>query len=329
MLMKRQEGSSRKYFTTSTIFSARTVTVSWLKATECPLAAPGSALTIVWPKASSLPSSILTKPSAFDGADAADLLLQQQHAVEQRLRRRRAARHVDVDRHDAVATAHHRIGIVVVAAAIGAGAHRDHVARLGHLVVDLAQRRRHLVGERAGHDHHVGLPRRGTRGKAEALDVIARHRDLHHLDGAARQTKRHPHQRARACPGDEVIGRRNEEALVRELVIDLAEIGVVGADRLAGCGIQNALGSRGDRRPCRRRRAQSHSSAPFFHSYSKPTVSTARNPTIDQKPVAPSLPNATAHGNRNATSRSKMMKRIATDRKSTRLNSSHSQISYA
>ena len=33
---------------------------------------------------------------------------------------------------------------------------------------------------------------------------------------------------------------------------------------------------------------------------------------IDQNPVAPSLPKATAHGNRNATSRSKMMKRIAT-----------------
>ena len=76
---------------------------------------------------------------------ARDLLLQLQDAVEQRLGRRRAARHVDVDRHDAVAAAHHRVGIVVVAAAVGAGAHRDHPARLGHLVVDLAQRRRHLV----------------------------------------------------------------------------------------------------------------------------------------------------------------------------------------
>src|SRR5215475_12818630 len=41
-------------------------------------------------------------------------------------------------------------------------------------------------------------------------------------------------------------------------------------------------------------------------------VLTVRNTSIDQKPVAPSLPNATAQGNRNATSRSKMMKRIAT-----------------
>src|SRR5690349_14414209 len=102
MLTKRSAGSSRRCFTTSTIFAASTLTVSWLNAIECPVAAPGSALTIVCPRASSLPSSI-TKPSAFDRAGAPDLLLQQQHAVEQRFRGRRAARHVDVDRHDAVA----------------------------------------------------------------------------------------------------------------------------------------------------------------------------------------------------------------------------------
>ena len=75
--------------------------------------------TIVCPKASSLPSSI-PKPLALDRSGAADLLLQQQHAVDQRFRGRRAAGHVDVDRHDAVAAAHHRVGIVIVAAAIGA-----------------------------------------------------------------------------------------------------------------------------------------------------------------------------------------------------------------
>ena len=42
----------------------------------------------------------------------------------------------------------------------------------------------------------------------------------------------------------------------------------------------------------------------------KPTVSTPRNTIIDQKPNRPMLAEATAHGNRKATSRSKMMKRI-------------------
>ena len=58
--------------------------------------------------------------------------------------------------------------------------------------------------------------------------------------------------------------------------------------------------------------AQSHSSAPFFHSYMKPMVSTARKTIIDQKPNMPISPNETAQGNRKATSRSKMMNRIDT-----------------
>lgn len=57
---------------------------------------------------------------------------------------------------------------------------------------------------------------------------------------------------------------------------------------------------------------QSHSSAPFFHSYTKPTVSTARNTIIDQKPKTPMSLKATAQGNRKATSRSKMMNKIDT-----------------
>src|SRR5471030_394530 len=83
--------------------------------------------------------------SALDGAGAADLPLQQQDAVNQRLGGGRAARHIDVHRHDAVAAAHHGVRIMIIAAAVGAAAHADDIARLGHLVVDLAQSRRHLV----------------------------------------------------------------------------------------------------------------------------------------------------------------------------------------
>src|SRR5581483_3425531 len=114
MLTKRQPESSRRNLTTSTILSISTSTVSWPKAIECPVAAPPSAPTIVCPRASSLTSSI-AKPSTFDGSGAPDLLLQQQDAVEQGFRRGWAPRHVDVDGHDAVATAHHRIRIMVIA----------------------------------------------------------------------------------------------------------------------------------------------------------------------------------------------------------------------
>src|SRR3546814_9516696 len=59
--------------------------------------------------------SVMAAPSGTrDGAGAANLFLQLQNAVDQRLGRGRTARHVDVHRHDAIATAHHRIGIVVI-----------------------------------------------------------------------------------------------------------------------------------------------------------------------------------------------------------------------
>src|SRR5687768_17604343 len=66
-----------------------------------------------------------------DRAGALDLLLQLDDPVDQRFRRGRAAWHVNVHRHDAIAPSHDRIGIVVVAAAIRARPHRDDPARLG------------------------------------------------------------------------------------------------------------------------------------------------------------------------------------------------------
>src|ERR1700728_600545 len=58
-----------------------------------------------------------------DRPPAPDFLLQLHDPVDKRLGRGRAAGHVDIHRHDAVAAAHHRVGVMVVAAAIGAAAH--------------------------------------------------------------------------------------------------------------------------------------------------------------------------------------------------------------
>ena len=77
---------------------------------------------------------------------------------EQRLGGRRTAWDVDVDRHHPVAAAHHRVAEVVISTTVGAGSHGDDVARLGHLVVDLAQHRRHLLTDPARDDHQVRLP---------------------------------------------------------------------------------------------------------------------------------------------------------------------------
>ena len=162
--MNWQRSSSRRKVATLTMSRVVAVMVSSPCATQWPTTEPASAPAMVSPSAcpeqsQSIDASSIMLVQRLDRSGAADFFLQQQHAVEQRLGGRRTARHVDVDRHDAVAAAHHRIGIVVVAAAVGARSHRDDVARLRHLVVDLAQRRRHLVGQRAGDDHHVGLAR--------------------------------------------------------------------------------------------------------------------------------------------------------------------------
>ena len=76
-----------------------------------------------------------------------DLLLQLEDAVQQRLRPRRAARHVDVDRDDLVDALRDAVGVPVRAAAVGAGAERDDVLGLGHLLVEPPDGRRHLVGD--------------------------------------------------------------------------------------------------------------------------------------------------------------------------------------
>src|SRR5262249_25257230 len=106
-------------------------------------------------RASSISHPRLEKASALDRAGPPDLLLQEQHTVNERFGAWRAARNVDIHGNDAFAYAHHGVGIMIIAAAIGAGAHGDDVAGLRHLIVDLAQGGRHLVAERAGDDHHI------------------------------------------------------------------------------------------------------------------------------------------------------------------------------
>ena len=93
--------------------------------------------------------------SARDGRGAFDFLLQLQHSVDQRFCGWRAARHLDINRHNAITSTHHCIGIVVIPATIGARPHGQDPARLWHLVINPTQGGRHLVGQGAGHDHHV------------------------------------------------------------------------------------------------------------------------------------------------------------------------------
>src|SRR5260370_11247425 len=113
MLQNWQRSSSRRKVATFTMSSAFALIVNSPCATRWLVTEPGSAPAIISPNLSSV-SSMARNPSALDRAGAADLLLQQQHAVEQRFGGRRAARNVDVDPHDALAAPHHRISILII-----------------------------------------------------------------------------------------------------------------------------------------------------------------------------------------------------------------------
>src|SRR6185436_16635990 len=91
---------------------------------------------------------------------AADLLAQLEDAVHEGLGPRRTAGHEDVHGDDLVDALDRVVAPLHVGpAAAHAGAHRDDVARLGHLVVEAAHAHGHLRVDRAGHDDEVALPR--------------------------------------------------------------------------------------------------------------------------------------------------------------------------
>ncbi len=106
-----------------------------------------------------------------------DLGVDLQDRVDQHLGPGRAAGQVHVHRHHVVDALHHGV-VVEHPAGRGAHAHREHPARLGHLVVDLAQHRRHLVGS-PGPPRSSGRPGRGEARKTsmpKRAEVVARGR---------------------------------------------------------------------------------------------------------------------------------------------------------
>lgn len=119
------------------------------------------------------------------------LPLQLENTVHQRLARGRASGHVDVDGDDSVTSANHTVAIVIVASSIGAAAHADYPSGLRHLIVDLTQRRSHLVGESTGDNHDVRLTGRGSENNSKTILIVSRGGQVHHFDGAAGESEGH------------------------------------------------------------------------------------------------------------------------------------------
>ena len=156
-------------------------------------------------------SSISARPVAAE-LGVLDLVVQLEDRVDEHLRPRRAAGEVHVDGDDVVDALDDRV-VVEHAAAAGADAHRQHPLGLGHLVVDLAQHRGHLLADPAGHDHQVGLARAGAEDlHAEAGQVVLRAAGGHHLDGAAGQAEGGRPERRLAHVAGDALDRRQQDA---------------------------------------------------------------------------------------------------------------------
>ena len=142
-----------------------------------------------------------------------DLVLQQRDRVDQLLRTRRTSGNVDIDRDDLVHALHERV-VVEDAARRCARAHRDDPLRLRHLLPELANHRRHFVGDAAGNNHQVGLPRRWPEYfGAEARNIETRRAHRHHLDRAAGQAKRHRPDGILAHPVDGRVERGHDDVV--------------------------------------------------------------------------------------------------------------------
>ena len=147
-----------------------------------------------------------------------DFLLQHHEGVDQRLGPRRAAGDVDVHRDVTVDALEHVVALLERAAGDGAGAHGDDVFRLGHLVVEADDLRRHFLGDGAGDDHQVRLARRGPEDlRAEAGEVVARHGGGDHLDGAAGEAELQRPDGILAAPVVEILEGGREDSLLAQL----------------------------------------------------------------------------------------------------------------
>ena len=74
-----------------------------------------------------------------------DFLLKQHNPVYKRFSAWGASWNIDIDRYNIVAASGYRIGIMIIATAIGTASHRNNPARLWHLVVNFAKCWGHFV----------------------------------------------------------------------------------------------------------------------------------------------------------------------------------------
>src|SRR3954453_3542470 len=227
---------------------------------------------------------------------ARDLLLQPDDALEQRLRPRRAPRHVDVDGDDLVDALRDAVRVPVRAAGVGARTERDDVLRLGHLLVEPPDGGTHLVGHGARDAHQVGLPGTVREGDdPEPDEVVPAHAGRDELDRAAGQAEVEDPEAVAAAPVEHELERVGCD-------------GLPGADRghaeRGGTRVGPADRRGAGRDTCSGRsvRGQGHLSAPRRQACSRPTARTPRKTPISATVAQPNSLTTVAQGKRKTAS---------------------------
>jgi hypothetical protein len=112
-------------------------------------------------------------------------------AYHQRLGGWGASRHINIHRHNPITTPRNTVTIMVITTSIRTASHGNNPSWVRHLIVDLSQRRSHLVRKRAGNDHDIRLARRSTEDYTKTILIIAGSGKVHHFDGAAGKSEGH------------------------------------------------------------------------------------------------------------------------------------------
>ena len=94
---------------------------------------------------------------------------------------------------------------MIVTATVCTAAHTNYPSRVWHLIIHLSQCRRHLVGQRARHNHNIALPWTRPEDYAQTILVVARRGEVHHFDSAASEAEGHRPERALTRPVGDLV----------------------------------------------------------------------------------------------------------------------------
>ena len=131
-------------------------------------------------------------------------------AYHQRLRSWGAPRHINIHRHNTIASPRNTVTIMVITTSIRTASHRNDPSRIRHLIVDLSKRRSHLIRKCASNDHDIRLTRRGTEDYTKTILVVAGGGKVHHFDSAAGESEGHGPERTLTRPVGYLIQGRSE-----------------------------------------------------------------------------------------------------------------------